>query len=79
MDKKEVLSKVDHTLLAQVATWGDIKQILDDAMKYEAASACIPAAYVKQAAEYVQGKLLNNNIDETSILNKPIKGGAASL
>ena len=44
-------------LLAQVATWGDIKQILDDAMKYEVASACIPAAYVKQAAEYVQGKL----------------------
>lgn len=57
MDKKEVLSKVDHTLLAQVAIWGDIKQILDDAMKYEVASACIPAAYVKQAAEYVQGKL----------------------
>ena len=57
MDKKEVLSKVDHTLLAQVATWRDIKQILDDAMKYEVASACIPAAYVKQAAEYVQGKL----------------------
>ena len=25
--------------------------------KYETASACIPAAYVKQAAEYVQGKL----------------------
>lgn len=40
-----------------MATWGDIKQILDDAMKYEVASACIPAAYVKQAAEYVQGKL----------------------
>lgn len=57
MDKKEVLSKVDHTLLAQVATWADIKQILDDAMKYEVASACIPAAYVKQAAEYVHGKL----------------------
>lgn len=57
MDKKEVLSKVDHTLLAQVATWADIKQILDDAMKYEVASACIPAAYVKQAAEYVKGKL----------------------
>ena len=57
MDKKDVLSKVDHTLLAQVAAWEDIKQILDDAMKYEVASACIPAAYVKQAAEYVQGKL----------------------
>ena len=57
MDKKEILSKVDHTLLAQTATWEEIKQILDDGMKYETASACIPAAYVQQAAEYVQGKL----------------------
>ncbi len=57
MDKKVILSKVDHTLLAQSATWGDIKQILDDGIKYGTASACIPAAYVKQAAEYVEGKL----------------------
>ena len=57
MDKKKILSIVDHTLLGQAATWADIKQILDDAMKYGTASACIPAAYVKQAAEYVQGKL----------------------
>lgn len=57
MDKKEVLKRVDHTLLAQSATWAEIKEILDDAMKYETASACIPAAYVKQAAEYVEGKL----------------------
>lgn len=57
MEKKEILRIVDHTLLGQTATWGDIQQILDDAMKYETASACIPAAYVKQAAEYVDGKL----------------------
>ena len=57
MDKKDILKKVDHTLLGQTATWDDIRGILDDAMKYEAASACIPAAYVKQAAEYVEGKL----------------------
>ena len=57
MERKEILSIVDHTLLAQTATWADIKEILDDAMKYEIASACIPAAYVKQAAEYVEGKL----------------------
>ena len=56
-DKKDILKKVDHTLLGQTATWDDIRGILDDAMKYEAASACIPAAYVKQAAEYVAGKL----------------------
>ena len=57
MDKSIILKKVDHTLLGQAATWGEIKLILDDAMKYETASACIPPSYVKQAAEYVAGKL----------------------
>ena len=52
-----MLTHVDHTLLVQTATWNDIKQILDDAMKYKAASACIPASYVKEAADYVNGKL----------------------
>ena len=57
MDREEILNKVDHTLLTQTATWEEIRDILDDAMKYHTASACIPAAYVKQAAEYVQGRL----------------------
>ena len=57
MEKREVLKLVDHTLLSQSATWEEIRQILDDALEFEAASACIPAAYVKPAAEYVEGKL----------------------
>lgn len=57
MEKNDILKIVDHTLLAQTATWEEIKEILDDAMKYRTASACIPAAYVKQAAEYVNGRL----------------------
>lgn len=57
MNRKEILKYVDHTLLIQSATWEDIRQILDDAMEYETASACIPASYVKQSAEYVKGKL----------------------
>ena len=57
MDRDNLLSMVDHTLLAQTATWAEIKEILDDAMKYKTASACIPASYVKQAADYVDGKL----------------------
>ena len=57
MNIQDIMNKVDHTLLGQAATWEEIRQILDDAMKYETASACIPASYVKQAAEYVQGKL----------------------
>lgn len=57
MDIKEILSKCDHTLLGQTATWQDIKAICDDGMKYETASVCIPPCYVKQAKEYVGEKL----------------------
>ena len=59
MDKelRDILAKVDHTLLAHSATWAEIKAICDDGMKYGCASVCIPASYVKQAAEYVDGKL----------------------
>ena len=57
MKAKEILKHVDHTLLTQTATWEEIRQILDDAMKYETASACIPPSYVAQAKEYVGDKL----------------------
>ncbi len=59
MDKElqNILSRVDHTLLAQGATWKEIKAICDDGIKYGCASVCIPASYVKQAAEYVAGKI----------------------
>lgn len=57
MDRNKILSAVDHTLLTQNATWEDIKQILDDEIKYNVASACIPASYVKKAKEYVGDKL----------------------
>ena len=57
MDVKEILAKCDHTLLSQTATWAEIRAICDDGMKYGCASVCIPASYVKQAAEYVEGKL----------------------
>lgn len=48
---------VDHTLLFQGATWDDIKGICDDAVKYGTASVCIPPSYVKEAAEYLDGKV----------------------
>ena len=56
-DIKDILAIVDHTLLGQGATWKEIQAICDDGMKYGCASVCIPASYVKQAAEYVEGKL----------------------
>ena len=57
MDIQEILRKCDHTLLAQTATWSQIKQICDDGMKYRTASVCIPAAYVRQAKDYVGDRL----------------------
>ena len=57
MDIKEILARVDHTLLAQDATWEQIRAICDDGMKYATASVCIPASYVKQAKDYVGEKL----------------------
>ena len=57
MELKDILAKCDHTLLAQTATWEEIKAICDDGMKYATASVCIPASFVKQAKEYVGNKL----------------------
>ena len=53
MDKEVILNKVDHTLLAQTATWEQIKVICDDGIKYNVASVCIPPYFVKKAKEYV--------------------------
>ena len=57
MELSEILAKCDHTLLAQTATWADIKAICDDGMKYKTASVCIPASFVAQAKRYVGDKL----------------------
>ncbi len=57
MNKENILSMVDHTLLLQDATWKEIQQICDDGIKYHTASVCIPASYVARAKEYVKGKL----------------------
>lgn len=57
MKSSEILKHVDHTLLTQTATWEEIRQICDDAVKYGTASVCIPPSYVAQAKEYVQDKM----------------------
>ena len=57
MDIRDILKRVDHTLLAVDATWEEIKAICDDGIKYGTASVCIPASYVKRASEYVEGKV----------------------
>lgn len=57
MEIKDILSKVDHTLLSVTATWNEIRAIVDDGIKYGTASVCIPASYVKEAAEYANGRV----------------------
>lgn len=57
MELNEILSKCDHTLLKQTATFEDIKALCDDGIKFKTASVCIPPCYVKQAKEYVEDKL----------------------
>ena len=57
MDHKEILKRVDHTLLTQTATWAEVQALCDEAMAYETASVCIPPRYVKRAADYVWNRL----------------------
>ena len=57
MDVKDILSRCDHTLLAQGATWAEIRTLCDDGVAYGCASVCIPASYVAQAAGYLGGRL----------------------
>ena len=69
MDIKEILSKVDHTVLAQTAVWEDIKNLCDDGMKYSTASVCISPSYVKQAAEYI--KSVNGTLKVCTVIGFP--------
>ena len=57
MDVKKILGMCDHTLLLQTSTWEEIKEICDDAIKYETASICIPPCYVKQARDYMGDRM----------------------
>ena len=54
---KQILSYCDHTILKQDSTWNDVKRICDEGMEGQTASVCIPPSFVKQAAEYANGKL----------------------
>lgn len=56
MDKREILKRLDHTLLKQTATWEKIQKICDEGAEYQTASVCIPPCFVKQAKEYIGDK-----------------------
>ena len=71
MDRNVILSRVDHTLLAQGATWEQIKGICDDGVKYGTASLCIPASYVKQAKEYIISEYPDKNLPVCTVIGFP--------
>ena len=57
MDIRALCSHVDHTLLTVAATWEEIREIIDDGIRYGVASVCIPAAFVRRAADYAAGRV----------------------
>ncbi len=57
MEKSKIAEYVDHTLLAQTATWEEIRQLCDDACTYHTASVCVPPSYVKRCKEYLNGRV----------------------
>ena len=67
MEIKEILSKVDHTLLSVDATWDEIKVICDDALTYQTASVCIPAAFVKKASEYIKEEAKERKVEPVKV------------
>ena len=54
MELSRILSMVDHTLLKPEATWAQIREICDDAIRYGTATVCIPASYVSRCKAYMQ-------------------------
>lgn len=67
MTEAEILSKVDHTLLSVNATWDEIKGICDDALTYQTASVCIPAVFVKKAAEYIKEEANERRVNPVKV------------
>ena len=84
MTYREILSRVDHTLLKQGATWEQIKAVCDDGLRFGTASVCIPPSFVKQAAEYLKGRLpvctvigFPNGYNTTAVIYRARPGGIA--
>ena len=69
MELSKILSMVDHTLLAPAATWAEIKQICDDAMKYHTATVCIPASFVARCRAYMDAK--NSKVGVCTVIGFP--------
>ncbi len=78
MNAQEILSKCDHTLLAQTASLDDIKKLCDDAVKYKVASVCIPPCYVADACSYLYDKDDDNEVRICTVIGFP-NGNSSTL
>ena len=56
-EDKKLLSYVDHTLLKVDASWENVKKLCNEAVEFETASVCISPCYVRQAADYLAGRI----------------------
>lgn len=90
MEKEKIFRFIDHTLLKQDAKWEQIRTICQEGMECGTASVCIPPSFVKQAAEFVEGKLpictvigFPNGYQTTSVkafeAAEAVKDGAAEI
>jgi deoxyribose-phosphate aldolase len=88
--KKEILGKVDHTLLKATATWEQIEKLCKEAIRYKTASVCIPPHYVKRVFDTFGGELrictvigfpLGYSTTETKTFEakEAVKNGAAEI
>ncbi len=57
MDRKTILAAVDHTLLKQTATHGEIRALCEDAARYGVASVCVPPIFVAFANKILAGRV----------------------
>lgn len=57
MEMKDILRRVDHTILNPTATWEQVKQVCDEGLEFSTASVCIPPRFVKQAADHVGNQI----------------------
>ncbi|MBR2750505.1 MAG: deoxyribose-phosphate aldolase [Clostridiales bacterium] len=56
-EEKKIVSKVDHTLLRITSTWEEIRSLCEAAVQAGTASVCIPPCYVREAAQFLDGRL----------------------
>ena len=51
MEAKDILAKVDHTLLKQTSTWAQIQRICEEAKTYHTATVMVPSCFIARIKE----------------------------